>query len=146
VKTTQPRTPSVVPKFRQSLEPLLLARPTLVEDLTPDLEACNWLRMASPSRLWVSCFKRGSSRWRQHSDRPPSPASTNACSEFLSGSRLILLPNDWAAASQMARSKTTVAGRRGRELAKQIRRLLKRRVGLAGLCHALSMAAGSRRN
>jgi len=40
VKTTQPRTNSVVPKFRQSLEPLpLLARPTFVEDLTAGFEA-----------------------------------------------------------------------------------------------------------
>jgi len=32
--------------------------PTVVREVTPELEVCHWLSMASPCRLWIWFFKR----------------------------------------------------------------------------------------
>src|SRR4029077_2791419 len=73
VTTTKPRPQSVVAKFRPSLEPFLfLPQPTLLKDLTPELEASHWRRMASPCRLWncLLCAPK-----RMDTDRTePSPS------------------------------------------------------------------------
>src|SRR6202140_5791303 len=59
VQIPQPKTHSVAAKVQELAESLLsLVPPTCVKNLTPELEACHWLGMASPSRWWVFCSMR----------------------------------------------------------------------------------------
>src|SRR2546427_11970836 len=67
LKATEPRTHSVVARFRQSLEPLLLlARPTFVENLTASFEVCHCPHITCPSCLSILWSESGSSRWTPH--------------------------------------------------------------------------------